>query len=430
MIRSPRFLAVLVLTLTALLAGCSSKDDADKTPRSLLIVGIDSADWALLDPMLDAGRLPHLAAFREQSASGRMETLVPLNKSPILWACMSTGVRPEIHGIGGFVEGERQDIVGAASWKAPALWDIAGASNLTTMLLGMWSTHPARPIEGVMVSDFLPYGHGRDRAHDGLVFPDSLTDGVLARSVDPEALDWNALARFFPDGVIEEALRDYPSIMTDLRHIYAADLGYLEVARWLHAEHPTDITFFYQRGPDMISHEFWMYMDPDKTTRTVSQRQREIFGEVVTRYYEFADEVLGDVLAWFPADQQTVVVSDHGFWGPRKSGKKGTEEHSKWGIFLVRSPLYQAGARFDNLHIYDVFPTLLALIGLPASSEMPGRVLPDALTSFGQAVVEHLETHRIDSYQALRPNVTVDGEVDPAVGDEIRRQLESLGYIN
>jgi hypothetical protein len=35
----------------------------------------------------------------------------------------------------------------------------------------MWTTYPARPIDGVMVSDYLPYGRDRGRPLAGLVDP-------------------------------------------------------------------------------------------------------------------------------------------------------------------------------------------------------------------------------------------------------------------
>jgi predicted AlkP superfamily phosphohydrolase/phosphomutase len=429
--RSTTLLRIALLTLVLVQAAGCARDRAEPTARGLLIIGIDSADWSLLDPMIDQGRLPNLAAFRGQSASGRMESLMPLEKSPVLWATISTGMTPDRHGIGGFVKGDEQEIVGAADWRAAALWDIAGASGLTTTVLGMWSTHPARPIAGIMVSDFLSYSHGRDRIAAGLVQPDSLTAGVREHAVDPEQLDWSVLARFLPDGTLEEAVRDYPREMNNLREIYAADLSFFEVARWLTAEHPTDILYFYQRGPDMISHRFWRYMEPEKTPSrmVVPERMIEIFGDVVPRYYDFTDELLGELLSWFPPDHPTVVLSDHGFQGPDPSGQTGTHEHDRWGIFLVRSPLYEAGVRFDSIHIYDICPTFLALIGLPASSEMPGRVLPDALTPLGRSVVTHVEAHRIPSYQALCPVDVAAGETDPEVSEEIRRQLRSLGYI-
>jgi len=420
-----RAIPALVLLL-AMLVGCGDGD----SHHQLLILGVDSADWNLLDPMLEEGRLPNLARLRAQSASGRMESLVPLSKSPPLWASICTGVSPDVHGIGGFVKGERQEIVGAADWRAPALWDIAGASGLTTTILGMWSTHPARPIPGVMVSDFLPYGYSDGLDPGSLVEPPELTERVLSETVDTQDVRWPELSRFLPEGRLVQALDRFPRLMGLLRDVYAADMSYFRNLRWLVAEHPSDITFFYLRGPDPVSHYFWPYRTPERVSRDVDPLAVELFGDVVERYYEFADEILGEVLAWFPEDHPVVMVSDHGFSGPHPEGYKGRFEHSEWGVFTVRSPLYEPGARFDALHIYDVGPTLLSLLGLPPSQEMPGRILADALTEEGRRQVEHLEANRIPSYMDLRPTATGGGETDPEVSEKIREQLRSLGYIN
>jgi predicted AlkP superfamily phosphohydrolase/phosphomutase len=420
----------LVLTMGLSLVGCSGSDTLKPEQRKLLIIGIDSADWQLLNPLLDEGRLPNMAAFREQSASGGMETFVPLTKSPILWASISTGVAPEMHGIGGFVKGADQDPITGLDWQAPAIWDIAGAADLSSAVIGMWTTYPAREINGAVVSDFLPYGHGREAPLEGLVSPAAYTEEILAARVDPQDIPLADLAHFLPESMLEHAQAAYPEIVEKLKTIYAADLSYVNAARLLAAKQDYDLFYFYQRGPDMISHLFWAYMEPDKSRRDLSTEEVAIFGQVVPRYYDYSDEVMGEVLSWFPADRQTVVLSDHGFFGPRKSGKKGAAEHSKYGIFLIRSPLYEPGSRFDSLPLYDVCPTMLATLNLPASKEMPGLVMQDCLTGFGKRVAEKLEAGRIDSYQALSPDQDFTGEKDEVVNEEIRRQLKSLGYIN
>jgi hypothetical protein len=40
-----------------------------------------------------------------------------------------------------------------------------------------------------------------------------------------------------------------------------------------------------------------------------------------------------------------------------------------------------------------------------------------------------MESQRVDSYLPLRPAVGPEGERDPGVDEEIRKQLRSLGYI-
>ena len=122
-------------------------------------------------------------------------------------------------------------------------------------------------------------------------------------------------------------------------------------------------------------------------------------------------------------------MSDHGFYGKRPSGVKGTQEHSEWGVFLVRSPLFRAGADFGHLELLDICPTILALMDLPAAKDMPGAILTTGTTPAGAKRLAAMQDHRVESYLSLRPATGPQGERDPGVDEEIRKQLRSLGYI-
>ena len=428
-----RFLLVgVLLAVTAFgLIGCGGgQETIDPESRKLVVIGIDSADWRLLKPMIEDGHLPHLKSFMAESSHGRMKTFFPLQKSPLLWASICTGVEPQVHGVSGFVKGSGQEPVRGSAWYAPAIWDIIGAADLTTSLVGMWTTYPARPINGVMVSDYLPYGSKRNKALADLVYPQELTDKVVALRVDPESLTADDLARFIDPDNLAAAEEKYPRPMARLREVFAADLGYVAVNRMLAEGDPYDLFFFYLRGPDMISHYFYKYLVPDNPGVHLNEDEAEFFAHVVERYYDWSDEVTGEVLSWFPADRQTVILSDHGFYGPRKNGKKGAQEHSEWGIFLVRSPLYQAGHQFNHLELLDICPTFLALMGLPPAQDMSGVILADGLTDLGTKRVGKMEKNRVPTYLPLRPAEGPAGEIDAGVDEEIRKQLRSLGYIN
>jgi predicted AlkP superfamily phosphohydrolase/phosphomutase len=419
-----------LVPLLIILAGCGGQEQpADSEAGKLLVIGIDSADWRLLQPMLDEGRLPNLKAFMAQSSYGRMKTFFPLEKSPLLWASIFTGVTPEVHGVANFVKGSDQKPVTGSAWFAPAAWDIIGAADKSTAVIGMWTTYPARPIPGVMVSDYLPYGRGREQPLANLVYPDSLTDQVVARRVDPDALSPDMILRFLNTDDLEAVEKQYPRDIAKLRDILAADMGYLAVSRLLAETGDHDLFVFYLRGPDMISHHFYQFMVPDKARVRLDPEAVTVFKDVVKRYYDWSDEVMGEVLGWFPPERQTVVLSDHGFYGPRSSGEKGTQEHSEWGIFLVRSPLYQAGHAFGHLELLDICPTFLALLGLPPAKDMPGRILAEGATRSGLKRIQKMEQQRVDTYLPLRPAIGPEGERDAGVDEEIRRQLRSLGYI-
>ena len=89
----------------ALLLGCSPARDATRPPdaagaagRRVLLVGLDAADWSVVDPLVAAGRLPTFARLR---AAGRTATLIsePPLLSPILWTTIATGRPPDEHGV-------------------------------------------------------------------------------------------------------------------------------------------------------------------------------------------------------------------------------------------------------------------------------------------------------------------------------------------
>ena len=76
---------------------------AEALAKKLLLVGWDAADWELIHPLLDAGRMPNLKRVVESGVMGNLMTLQPI-LSPILWTSIATGKRAYHHGITGFVE--------------------------------------------------------------------------------------------------------------------------------------------------------------------------------------------------------------------------------------------------------------------------------------------------------------------------------------
>src|SRR4051794_16184669 len=63
-----------------------------------IAIGLDGASWNVLDPLLEAGQLPHLAALRERGAAGVLESTVPFYTGPA-WASFATAASPAAHGI-------------------------------------------------------------------------------------------------------------------------------------------------------------------------------------------------------------------------------------------------------------------------------------------------------------------------------------------
>ncbi len=124
--------------------------------RKIALVGWDAADWKVIRPLIDAGRLPNVRRLIENGASGAIATLHP-PLSPMLWTSIATGMRPFQHGIHGFTEptsdGRGVRAVTNLSRKTKAIWNILNQNDLRSIVIGWWPSHPAEPIDGVMVSD-------------------------------------------------------------------------------------------------------------------------------------------------------------------------------------------------------------------------------------------------------------------------------------
>jgi predicted AlkP superfamily phosphohydrolase/phosphomutase len=63
-----------------------------------LAIGLDGSSWNVLEPLLDDGVMPNLAALRERGARGVLESTIPFYTGPA-WASFATACSPAAHGI-------------------------------------------------------------------------------------------------------------------------------------------------------------------------------------------------------------------------------------------------------------------------------------------------------------------------------------------
>jgi predicted AlkP superfamily phosphohydrolase/phosphomutase len=65
------------------------------TERKILLVGWDAADWKVIRPLMDAGKMPNVRRLVENGCSGPIATLHP-PLSPMLWTSIATGHRDRV----------------------------------------------------------------------------------------------------------------------------------------------------------------------------------------------------------------------------------------------------------------------------------------------------------------------------------------------
>src|SRR6266446_3832618 len=94
-----RFVASLTAAILLGTSAWNCARAAQKTSPKVLLIGVDAGEWDVLGPLLDQGRIPNFARMRDQGSSGKLRSLEPLTKSPIIWASIATGKVPQKHGI-------------------------------------------------------------------------------------------------------------------------------------------------------------------------------------------------------------------------------------------------------------------------------------------------------------------------------------------
>src|SRR5712671_1783608 len=157
-----RPLFFLVLPLALLVLACRSAPADRNAPAAanhpVIFIGLDGADWQLLDDYISSGAMPNLAALVREGTSGILETIRP-PLSPLIWTSMMTGVSPLDHGILDFVQfdpktGAKEPITSSLR-RAPAIWNMASSAGRRVASLGLWATYPAEQVNGTIVSDRL-----------------------------------------------------------------------------------------------------------------------------------------------------------------------------------------------------------------------------------------------------------------------------------
>src|SRR4028118_28365 len=252
--------------------------------RPLIVIGIDGGEWRVIRKLWDQGKLPNLRRIAERGVSTTLHTAY--NSSPVIWTTIATGVTPPEHGITDFVVPTPQGDVPISSEvrKVPALWNMLTKVGRRVAVLGWWGSWPAEEVNGVVVTD---------RA---------LLD--LDARVSPPSY----LPRF--EEAIGEARRD-PGLFRIDEEADLRDAAIARAATRLAGE-DYDLLLVYFRSPDIVSHGYWKYFEPEAFGK-VDPREMELHGGRVPRVYEAVDREIGRIVAAAPRNANVMVLSDHGF---------------------------------------------------------------------------------------------------------------------
>jgi hypothetical protein len=399
------------------------------TGLKVALVAFDGADWRVIRPMLDRGELPAFAGLMKQGASGPLATIHDSN-SGVIWASIYTGARPERHRVLDFY---RVEIPGVAEGLYPVhrtyFKELAGQLErfglVRQAMINRMSVH-ALPIWEIL---------------DDLGWPIGVVDGYFysfpaPKPTNPQSyfLSYGLNAYVQTGAAVNlktvQLFAQPSSLFRELRPLIDQDDFYWQSAvtlRLLHDRPQPRFLNFYTHEPDTSEHLFWKWYQPQYFLNVKPEDVKEKGDHIPHMYREF-DRFLTQLQAELGPDTVLIVASDHGHAPTMLHHDYFTQHrHGPPGILLMRGGPVKPGFQTQGAQIYDLYPTVLYLLGLPVPRDAAGKVLLDALDP---AFVKSHPVRTIPTYEILGPARGLPGgEHESGLEKEEMEKLRALGYV-
>jgi predicted AlkP superfamily phosphohydrolase/phosphomutase/Tfp pilus assembly protein PilF len=385
------------------------------------IFAIDGADWDLLSELSNDGNIPNLKALAKGGVTGSVQTIQP-TVSPMLWTTVATGLPPDRHGVLDFVDHNRKAPVDAYTRRAPALWDIAEAFGRHSMVVNWWTAWP--PTSADTFTYDVPV-----ELQTAAIQPEKYAARVRQLAIPPQSVGYQQMRRFLTltpaefDKVTDE--RDPANIF---RNVLAKSWSDHRAAINLYNEQQPLVFMMSYDGTDAVNHLFAPFHPPYR--QGVSSDDYRKYWAAVTTYYTEVDRMMGEWMQVLPADTTVIVMSAYGFkWGKTRptaipNGSAALSDHRNPGMFIAYGNHVVKGGGTHSLTLYDIAPTVLAILGLPQSAEMPGHVLTWAFNNITPVQTVHVVSY--SEFMNTRP-------VQPSASVEPRRyqaDLQAIGHLS
>ncbi|MBN2431479.1 MAG: alkaline phosphatase family protein [Acidobacteria bacterium] len=243
-----------------------------------LVVGIDSATWRVIHPLMQAEKLPNFKKLTEEGVSGILRSTMP-PLTPPAWTTIVTGVNPGKHGIWDFVQQDHNTYcvspLNYRQMNVPAIWDIFNAHQRRVGILNFPLAYPPPEVDSFFVSGI--------STPDSSVFafPASLMTTIESRKY-----------RIYPSVAPSAGAKRYAGAVEDMTRVQLGFFGELL------EQYDPELAMVIFMGVDWIQHHFW---DPNSQT-----------SDYLQSIYRLMDEVLGELIGLVDDDWNILVLSDHG----------------------------------------------------------------------------------------------------------------------
>jgi len=327
-----------------------------------IVLGLDGATWDVLDPLIEAGRLPNLARLRREGYDGVLESTFPPITAPA-WLSMATGQNPGKTGVFYFQNRTDPDsfsfeMLGSDEFEGRSFWDVIDARGRSVGVFNFPMLYP-------------PYALDNGFQVSGLGAPedDSITAPAELRAELDEVTDGYTVKVPYADPKYSGRP---DALLTDLHEALRTRSAAIE---HLLTDRRPSVFFGVVSVTDWAQHYFWRYYD--ETHALYDPEVARDHGDALGELWERVDETVGMVADVAEREGAVLfVVSDHGF-GPVNE----TFHSNTW---LEATGFQAAGDRSLLTELRTTYFQHLRRVGEPIAAAVPQ--LNDLITAIGRRI--------------------------------------------
>ena len=340
--------------------------------KKVLLIGWGSADWKVINPLIEQGKLPNLKKLAEIGAKATIANIDP-STPPISWTSVMTGKGPAKHNVATFTDLSTDKInpISVNSRKVKAIWNILSDYNLKAHQVGCWTSHPAESINGVSVSDLYPYFTSNDLPTDA-IYPKDKKDLFAGLLVTGEEVTKEQLTKFIP----EEYWKDFGSDLAYVKSFVAQIASLQNAAKNIIEKEEWDFVSLVFSQLTNFKTQYLEYQL--EGSFAIPQDAKMALENMVTAAYEMLDTFLGELMGMVEEDITIFLVSQAGFLPDPLFIDKLRKPNSSWeynipGIFVFKGKQAQSNEEIFGVSSLDITPTILLLLGLPFAKDFDGK---------------------------------------------------------
>ena len=252
--------------------------------RRAVVLGLDGMPHSLLQRLIAEGVMPNFQGLIAKGSAMSMTSVVP-TVSSTAWASIATGCNPGKHGIFGFIDRVPQThemfIPSSRTLKVETWVDLFSGMGRRVFSMGVPTTFPPRPVNGVLISGFLAPNL------NGATYPASVASELASMGYLIDIDAWQA--RENREKFLDEIFYALDRRAEAMFKYYAREAWDLFIAHFM--------------DTDRLHHFLWGDVE----------RGDEQYTAWFNKFYARVDEIIGELSSRLYSDTLFMIVSDHGF---------------------------------------------------------------------------------------------------------------------